>query len=173
MEHIVDEIRGTYDAGFPYAALMLAFAAPDVCASLEIEPGSSRNGVGRRYKNWYNRYLIERIPFFTADDVYSLRCGVVHEGRFGNDQQTFEKVVFSLEDGWAHAMMDNGTGRNFISITVLLFCDRVIEGIQHWFTEHSNDDPVKSNMERMFKYHTSGVQITPSMKTMVGARCIA
>jgi hypothetical protein len=173
MDHIVNEIWGTYNAGFPYAALMLALAAPDVCASLEVEPGSSRNGVGLRYKDWYNRYLAQRVPFLTADDVYSLRCGVVHEGRLGNDKQKFEKVVFSLDDSWAHAMMDDPTGKKYISITVRLFCENVVEGVREWFAEHHASAAVSANMQRMFKYHTSGVQVTPGIRMMVGAPCIS
>lgn len=61
-----------------YLAVMLSLALPDVCAALGKPDGRTRN---KDYKKWYDKYLLDVFPFLSADDCYSLRCGVVHQGK--------------------------------------------------------------------------------------------
>jgi len=77
MEPILAEIEKALDAGLYYLAVMLAVAIPDICGALESKDG--RSGPVQ-YKAWYDAHLANRIYDLTADDCYSLRCGVVHQG---------------------------------------------------------------------------------------------
>lgn len=105
MEHLFDQIHGVCDAGFPYAAVVMALTVPDVCANLLLPPEAKAGGQSRRYQNWYRSHIEPVFPFITAADAWSLRCGVVHQGEMGNNKRTFDRVVFAYQDGFSDATL--------------------------------------------------------------------
>jgi hypothetical protein len=81
MQAITDEIEKALAAGVYYLALMTALSLPDVCAALE-SPNGATNGA--KYKAWYGVWMAPSYPEMTAEDIYGLRCGIVHQGRMGH-----------------------------------------------------------------------------------------
>jgi hypothetical protein len=86
-----DEIRAALDQRLYYVALMASLTLPDVCAGLETASGET---CGKLYKQWYATYLGPEYTFITDVDIYSLRCGLVHQGKFGNDKHQYDRIVF-------------------------------------------------------------------------------
>lgn len=86
IEKIVNEINGLLRDGYPYSALGMALALPDICGNIAY-PGTK---VGIRYKKWYDEYVspISAIRpddgFITVDGevCYKLRCAYLHSGNF-------------------------------------------------------------------------------------------
>jgi hypothetical protein len=69
MEHLFDQIRGTLDAGFPYAAIALALSIPDVCANLSVDDKTKDSGQKSRYMRWFSDHAVSKITVLTAEDT--------------------------------------------------------------------------------------------------------
>src|ERR1022692_3417221 len=80
MEAILTEIDRALDAGLYYLAIALSLTLPDICGALESPDGGATR---ERFTAWYDTYLAQTYQSLTAADCYSLRCGVIHQGRFG------------------------------------------------------------------------------------------
>jgi len=68
--------------GHPEAALALVYSGIDVFGWLAAAPGVDF-GTGETYKNWCNKYLINRIQsveglVLTGDDLWAARCAFLH-----------------------------------------------------------------------------------------------
>ena len=53
MQRFIDSISRSVETENWFSALFLALAVPDVCGALE----NPDNGVGERYRDWFNRYM--------------------------------------------------------------------------------------------------------------------
>jgi hypothetical protein len=53
LDWIYEEIEKFLDLNLRYAALLLAFAIPDICANLSEEPGTSIE----KYSRWFDKYV--------------------------------------------------------------------------------------------------------------------
>src|SRR3954462_740304 len=88
LSSILAEIEKALDAGLHYAALVIALSIPDICSSLAAAPTTdpdalrhNRKRQRKRYKEWFDEHLARQLFDLSADDCYSMRCGVVHQGR--------------------------------------------------------------------------------------------
>lgn len=180
MEQIIDQIQGTLDAGFPYAALMLALAIPDICSNLELAPGAKVAGEQKRYMRWYNKHLLPSLEkALSAEDCWSLRCGVVHTGTFGNKNQKFERVFFYVDSEFGFLRMDgnsvNGVtyGRT-IGIGVKFFIGIVVDAVRKWEADTGHHKHVQANMKRLVSYYPNGLEpIHPGVFIGGNGPCIA
>ena len=94
MEMILKEIEAALAAKLYYLAVTLSLTLPDVCAALEAADGGTSSD---RYKAWYTAHLGPTYgAMLTADDCCSLRCGVIHQGRFGDQQHQYSRVLFTI-----------------------------------------------------------------------------
>jgi hypothetical protein len=83
METILEEIERALAAELWYAAIVMALTLPDICASLEAVPNARPDGQRARYQSWVRRYGTYHLGV-GDEDCWSLRCGVVHEGKYAN-----------------------------------------------------------------------------------------
>src|ERR1043165_600714 len=95
IDNVLVEIERALSKRFYYLALVTALSLPDICAALESSDGRS---VTKRYKAWYKLHLGARssMEHLSEDDCFSLRCGVVHQGRFGLAGSQYSRVIFAL-----------------------------------------------------------------------------
>src|SRR5713226_4507778 len=93
MDILTDEIKKALLNKVWYAALILALTLPDVCAALESPDGVS---TPDRYKAWYAKWLKRKYDMISADDLYFLRCGVAHQGKFGHPAMQYQRIFFTL-----------------------------------------------------------------------------
>src|ERR1700721_2315329 len=99
MEAILKEIERAVEAGLYYLAVATPLAPPDVCAALEREDGLTKPP---RYKALYDTWLAPEYPMITAEDIYCLRCGVVHQGTvIGKTGTQYSRIVFYLPGRFA------------------------------------------------------------------------
>src|ERR1700691_2032045 len=102
MEAILKEVEHAIEAGLYYLAVATALALPDVCAALEHQDGRATD---KRYKAWYDVWLAPEYPMITAEDMYCLRCGVVHQGTIiGKPGTQYSRIVFYLPGKFAGAI---------------------------------------------------------------------
>src|SRR4051794_4573981 len=96
---LLEEIRRALDAGLFYLAVMLTLALPDICGALESKDGRAHPS---RYKRWYIDNVAHLFEPMVADDCYSLRCGVLHQGRseIVSKALPYGRVIFMLPNSF-------------------------------------------------------------------------
>lgn len=83
---LLSEINKAATSGMPFLAVAMTVALPDICVSLVSEDGRSDR---ERYVHWCDANLGPRFSLLTGRDLYSMRCGVLHNGRFGDLKHSF------------------------------------------------------------------------------------
>ena len=133
-------------------ALAMTVVLPDICASLSSEDGVTSP---TRYKDWCKANLTGReFSYLTPDDLYSLRCGVVHNGRFGELKHTVERVIF-LPPGDGAFINGKINGAYIYSIDA--FCGLFTKAVHKWFESNRDDEIVCKNMPRLMQYRQGGM----------------
>lgn len=104
-DQLEKEIEGCLNNGLFIAALTLTLTIPDIYEKLENKlQGTNKD----RYTSWMREYLIPQSPRYETndasflDDIYALRCVVLHDGQNSIEFQRARKQVhrFSLMTTW-------------------------------------------------------------------------
>ena len=88
---LLNQIKQASDTKLYLLSLTAVVALPDICVSLESTEGRS-NGVA--YRAWCAANVGGVFPFITPDDLYSMRCGVVHNGTLSGMKHDVKRVIF-------------------------------------------------------------------------------
>lgn len=153
MDSIFHEIERALQAGLYYMAVSMALTIPDICAALESEDGETS---ARRYKAWCNANLANRYPRITDVDMYSLRCGVVHQGRFGHPQMQYARIIFTIPNAQRNVFHDNILN-DALNLDAVTFCNDVIEAARKWFADQHNNPVVTQNAQRLVQFRPRGL----------------
>ena len=147
MERILQEIEHAIKVNCFYLAIAMALTLPDICAALESPNGETDNV---KYKNWYRAHLSSHFGWLSDIDCYSLRCGVVHQGRFGNKSLQYGRVVFTLPH--SNIMVTNCKVGDAYVTDLVGFCSRMTDSVRAWFASKQNDPTVQGNLSRLIQY---------------------
>ena len=88
INRLIDEINTALNGGLYITALISALTLPDVCGKAE----HPQLQTSARYTKWYDVFV--KDGSLSADDVYALRCGLVHEGSV--EPKRMDNVKFVL-----------------------------------------------------------------------------
>lgn len=152
MESLLNEIERALELELYYLAIVLALTLPDICAALEDPNGVTR---GEYYKAWYNKYFAIKYPSITDNDCWSLRCGVVHQGRCGHPNMQYDRVVFTMPG--APAVLHNNFINGALNLDIELFCQDMIDTVRDWYNAQQNNPNVKSNLPHLVRYRPKGL----------------
>lgn len=164
MQHLTHATRAAVSGQNWYAALALALALPDICGKLQ----SPRSKVGTRYKAWWENYAMskymgrslvksdEMVPWLSGSDAYALRCAFLHEGVDDISTQTAREVLRRIHfvlppPHWKVHM--NGFATGELQIQVDIFCEDVCVGADQWWTDHSKDIEVLSQLPGLLRVY--------------------
>ncbi|MAS03279.1 MAG: hypothetical protein CL534_01025 [Ahrensia sp.] len=138
-----------------WLALTSALSIPGMCAALEREDHWSGQ---REYKDWFERYLAKRFVHLTADDCYSLRCGVVHKGTSGVQLKgkPYRRILFSLPDGMG-TTISQGLFNGVLQFDVISFCREIISACEEWYKNNEEQPFVARNAVDVFQYRPQGL----------------
>jgi len=139
MEAITKEVENAIAAGLYYLAIVTALSLPDVCSALESHDGETNRAM---YNVWYDNWMAARYPEITSLDLYSLRCGVLHQGRLGHSRMQYGRVLFTL-----HAL----------NLDAVRFCRDMIECVSTWYAAKQNDPNVQANLSRLVQFRANGM----------------
>jgi hypothetical protein len=153
METILAEIQRALNAKLYYLAVALSLTLPDICAALEAANGDTS---GSKYKNWYNRYLASTYRNITAEDCWSLRCGVLHQGRFGHGRMQYARVIFTIPGHGPR--LHNNIMNDALNLDAVQFCQDVTNAVRTWYCEKSKDTNVVANLPNLMRYRTNGIE---------------
>lgn len=150
---LLNEINKAAASGLPFLAVAMTVALPDICASLESEDGRTKS---ERYKAWCDSNLPkEQFSFVTSDDLWSMRCGVLHNGRFGDLKNSVARVIFALPNSGASFV--NCQMNDAYVYSVVDFCKNVTNAVYHWFEANRGNATVEANIPRLMQYRAGGL----------------
>jgi hypothetical protein len=151
METIFVEIEHAIAAGLHYSAIAMSLTIPDLCAALESSDGRTSS---ERYKRWYNEHFAPAYASLTADDCYSLRCGVVHQGRMGLPAgQQFARVIFVVGAPGVHQNIINDS----LQLSAETFCADMVAAARRWFANGQGTECIVKNLPRLVHLHPTGL----------------
>ncbi|WP_194475668.1 hypothetical protein [Bradyrhizobium sp. CCBAU 53338] len=162
LEPILEEIERALSLKLGYLALTVALTIPSICVALEHPSGEDDSG---RYRKWYKQHIGAKFKNLTPSDCWSLRCGVVHQGRFGTDSQKYDRVVFvpptdktlRIKGSAILNFTRPGAPPTCLLLELRDFCEAMIGGARDWFAANQADPVVLRNMQRLVKPRPEGL----------------
>lgn len=166
LNFILGEMVAVHNAGAFYAAITVALTIPDICSKLAVLPDDQRywKGIQARYEAWCLKYLSEKLPSLTAQDIWALRGGVLHQGQtFGHPKSRFNRVVFILPDKGGNQFTlghcrsgDDDKGVSAISTST--FCNAFIDAAQDFIAATRDDEVVQKNILGLVRFRPEGYE---------------
>lgn len=147
---LLNEINKAAVGGFPFLAVVMTIALPDICVSLVSQDGRSN---GERYKDWCKDNLGPGFEFVTGDDLWSMRCGVLHNGWFGDLKHNVGRVIFALPG--RNTLVDCQLGDAYF-YSVVTFCANFTKAVADWFEKNKNDPNLQANLPRLMQWRPNG-----------------
>ena len=150
---LLNEIMKAANGGMPFIAIAMAVALPDICASLASEHGRTSPD---KYRKWCADNLGD-LAFVTPDDLYSMRCGVLHNGRFGDLKHNVARVIFALPavNGQADVFVDCQM-RDAYFYSVVEFCKKITTTVHSWMHANKDDANIQKNLPSLMQYRVNG-----------------
>jgi hypothetical protein len=150
---LLNEINKAAEGGLPFLAVAMTVALPDICVSLASQDGRTN---GKAYKAWCEENLPQdKFSFVTPDDLWSMRCGVLHNGRFGDMKHNVGRVIFALPNSGFTIV--NSQFNDAYVYSVVDFCRLFTEAVYHWFEANREDTTVNANLPRLMQYRPGGM----------------
>jgi hypothetical protein len=148
---LLNEINAAVAHGYPFLAIAMTVALPDICVSLISEDGRS---TGERYKAWCAENLGDEFSFLTGEDLWSIRCGVLHNGRFGDLKHDVARVIFGLPG--AHTFV-NCKMNDAYFYSAVDFCLNFTKAVHGWMEKNKENETVKAHIPRLMQYRPGGL----------------
>jgi hypothetical protein len=152
---ILTQINIAAENGLDLIAISMAVALPDICASLISDNGRT---TPDRYKQWCSDNLKGGFYYVTPDDLYSMRCGVLHNGRFGDLKHNVDRIVFAPKGGsiFVGCIDENIHGEKAYIYSTVEFCRNVNRAVVAWYAANQDHPNVRANMVRLMQYRPDG-----------------
>ena len=148
---LLNEINAAANRGAPFLAIAMTVALPDICVSLISDDGRTN---GERYKEWCRKNISDDFfCFVTPDDLWSMRCGVLHNGRFGDLKHNVARVVFSLP---GNNTIVNGKFNDAWIYSVQEFCKKFTDAVFEWFEENRENENIRRHLPNLMQYRQGG-----------------
>jgi hypothetical protein len=172
MRSLTEQIERALDAKLYFLAIFVSVATPDICAALEQTDAKTSP---ERYKIWFDKWLAHKFAIMNAEQMYCLRCGIVHQGRAKHtglgDKPThpwqYDRVLFTWPGGGPSGFGPNITMENCKTASVYTgekvavqdaeaFCRAIIAGVEAWYASTKNDSTVQGNLKELFRERPEG-----------------
>jgi hypothetical protein len=95
-----------------------------------------------------------------------MRCGVLHNGKFGRPDDQFDHIMFSCpvvgqgrigEFILKNSIINGVKYDAVLSLDAVIFCEKMITASEKWAGEHKNDGNVLVNLPTLIHSRPSGV----------------
>lgn len=151
LDPLLKEVNIAANNGLPFLAIAMTVSLPDVCASLLADDGRTNSKL---YKQWCATNLSsEYFSFVTPDDLYSMRCGVLHNGRFGELTHSVARVIFVPPTPSGHTIVNCRANDAYI-YSLVDFCKAFTDSVYRWFESNKENEVLKKNLPKLMQYRT-------------------
>jgi hypothetical protein len=151
MDRLIAEVRAALENGAFVIALQGSLACIDICAALNSSDGSTRR---THFKTWFDAQLGSTYSSLSADDVYQLRCGMLHQGRASAHQ--YSAIVFTLPDGRGN-VFHNNILNDALNLDLVTFVTDVLGAVGAWWTDSQSHSQVASNAAHLIQVRPNGL----------------
>ena len=159
LEIIFRDIERALDSGLHYLAIAVSLSIPDICAALECDPDKIWV-TEKKYVAWCEANISDQLGFMTALDCYRLRCGVLHQGRFGHPKARFDHMLFTIPNPQRNVfhmnMMEIG-GKKVLNLDTVTFCHDMISAARRWYEAKRDDGNVQANISNLVRLRPHGL----------------
>lgn len=152
MYRLIEEIRAALRANMFTLALQGTLALVDICAALGSDSGRTNRSL---FEAWFQKNLGGKYPLLGADDVYQLRCGMLHQGRMSSKQ--YEAIIFTLPHP-SETVLHNNRFNDALNLDLVEFCDDIITAAELWWAANRTADPVLSNSADLARIRPGGLE---------------
>lgn len=83
-----------------------------------------------------------------------MRCGVLHNGRFGDLKHNVGRVIFALP---GQGTFVNCQANDAYIYSVVDFCRNFTNAVYRWFEANREDEILKANLPRLMQYRPNGL----------------
>lgn len=147
---ILTQINIAAQNGLDLLAISMAVALPDICASLMSGDGRTN---GNKYKEWCRNNLKDGFDYVSPQDLYSMRCGVLHNGRCGDLTHSVSRIVFIP----GPPVIGQGLTDDAFIYSTIAFCMHMNRAVVAWYEANQNHPNVQANISRLMQYHEGGL----------------
>ncbi|MGM9635315.1 MAG: hypothetical protein ACI3YE_04090 [Candidatus Avispirillum sp.] len=141
MNRVLDELSILIAKKFHYSALFLSLALIDTCAKIEYpKMKPQKKPFYNDYMKWIDNFYIPMYehtpsdPIITANDMYTLRCKILHEGTIFLNNSDCTRII--LTQGMSHrniaTISDGKTKIVEKQLNVDRFLEEIIAAITAW-----------------------------------------
>jgi hypothetical protein len=176
MKRFTDAGRQAIKDGNLYAGLSLALTLPDVCSSLE-DPGPGKSQ--KRYEQWCKQWLEPKFTlgnnpltgnpmvFIRAEDIFQLRCSLIHSGTAEIDlpkRTGVDRFLFFDQTTAAHLTKFekcsfNGVEANLIQLSADHFSQEIFTTVDEWDVAVTPNQQVQVEKSKLLFIHSKGAVI--------------
>ncbi len=151
---LLNQINAAAASGLHLVAVGMAVALPDICVSLSSLDGRSN---GQKYRDWCAANLLEGdFSYVTGEDLWSMRCGVLHHGRYGDLKHNVARVIFAVPTPENNIFVDNVVNDAYF-YSVVDFCKNLCDAAYRWHESNKHDQIVIENSAKMMQYYPNGL----------------
>lgn len=154
MDFLSEQIKKALDAQLYYIAVMYTLTLPDICSALESQDGKTN---GFLYKAWCDTWLLASYPTLTSDDLYGLRCGVVHQGKLGHPNMQYSRIIFTVPIPSSNVFIHNNVINDALNLDALQFCRDMVDAMTKWYNQKKEDTNVKVNLPQLVRLYPNGL----------------
>jgi hypothetical protein len=137
------------------AATALALTMPDICGRMEHPEHRGE----KRYKAWWDKYMLDRYRGLSSGDAYALRCAYVHEGSGVLEQRAREALTHIS----FHVPNKPGiVAHNFhlsssktLVLRVDIFCCDMIDAVRRWSDDVTSNQAVQQRLQSLLQIHST------------------
>jgi hypothetical protein len=168
--------RQAIAGGNLYAGLSLALTLPDICASLE-DPGPGHSQ--KRYERWCKEWLEPKFTgpknpltgnpmvFIRAEDIFQLRCSLIHSGtaeidpakRTGVDRFIFFDQTTGTHLNKFEKCQFNGVEFNLVQLKADMFSEEVFKAVDEWDAAMATNQQVQDEKAKLLLIRSKGAVI--------------
>jgi hypothetical protein len=157
LETMLQDIERALNASLHYLALVMALTMPGICAALEEPSGSTSGRDSKAYMDWYSTNIGTLYPNLTGVDCYSLRCGVVHQGRFGDpNKMQYGRVLFTVPNV-SRNVFHNNILNDALNLDTEIFCRDMMNSVRNWYCNRPSNSVVHRNIDMMVRLRPEGL----------------
>ena len=153
MDFLGAQIDEALDAHLYYLAVVCALTMPDICSALESEDGTTTKA---KYQSWCDTWLMASYPRLSTADLYSMRCGVVHQGKLGHPDLQYSHILFTLPRPNAVVYHNNIT-QDALNLDLETFCRDMVDSVHRWYDQAKNAPYVKANLPHIVRLYPKGL----------------
>jgi hypothetical protein len=156
LDMALTDIPKALDAGMFYIALVVTLTLIDMCSALDSPDGRTNR---TKMAAWYNTNLASHYHWLTADDIYGLRSGLVHQGIAKTDAQgnvsQWRRILFLLTP--PKTQFRNSAADDAYMTGLREFCLDVCGKVKSWAISKQGDPTFQENIQKLMKFHKDGL----------------